>query len=79
MSRFVIDAVNSYGTYLDREEAKRCFLQTVNASLRETIQELFGAALAGGLSSKTQTPSLQQSNSEEASAEIADDFLKNFI
>ena len=79
MSRFVIDAVNAYGSYLDQEEAKQRFLQSVNASLRETIHELFGAALVGTLPVKAQEVPIQESNSEEASAEIADDFLKNFI
>lgn len=79
MSRFVIDAVNAYGNYLDQEEAKERFLQSVNASLRETIQELFGATLVGTVPIKAQEAPLQKSNSEKASAEIADDFLKNFI
>ena len=79
MSRFVIDAVNAYGSYLDREAAKVRFLQTVNASLRETIQELFGAALVGTVPVKVQEAPIQKANFEEASAEIADDFLKNFI
>lgn len=79
MSRFVIDAVNACGNYLDQEEAKQRFLQAVNTSLRENIQELFGAALVGTLPVKAQEVPIQGSNSEEASAEIADDFLKNFI
>ena len=74
MSRFVIDAVNAYGSYLDREAAKVRFLQTVNASLRETIQEL-----AGTVPVKAQQAPIQKANFEEASAKIADDFLKNFI
>ena len=78
MSRFVIDAVNAYGSYLVQEEAKERFLQTVNASLRETIQELFGAALGGTLPVKAREVPTQEPKSEEASAEIADDFLKNF-
>ena len=79
MSRFVIDAVNAYGSSLDQEKAKERFLQAVNAALRETIQELFGAALVGNASVKVQEVPSQKPNSEKASAEIADDFLKNFI
>lgn len=79
MSRFVIDAVNAYGNYLAQEEAKQRFLQTVNASLRETIQELFGAVLVGTLPVRAQEVPVHEPNSEEVSAEIADDFLKNFI
>ena len=46
MSQFIIAAVNAYGSYLDEEEAKRHFVQQVNDSLRKTLLEVLGNAIA---------------------------------
>lgn len=77
MSKFIIAAVNAYGGYLSAQEQEEHFAQRVNESLRQTLQEMFGMALAGTVSASKPTESTPEL--AEESGEIADDFLENFI
>lgn len=80
MSKFVIAAVNAYGGYLAIQDEQDRFLQRVNDSLQQTLQEMFGAALIGGHSVQP-SPMTGNIASEpvEGSGEIADEFMENFI
>lgn len=80
MSKFVIAAVNAFGSYLSAKEEQDRFLQQVNDSLRQTLQEMFGAALTGGHSVQASPMTVNISSEPvEGSGEIADEFMENFI
>ena len=80
MSQFIIAAVNAYGSYLDEEEAKRHFVQQVNDSLRKTLQEALGNAIARTVPAEA-VPEVSSENQKatERSAEKAGNFLKSFF
>lgn len=80
MSQFIIAAVNAYGSYLDEEETKRHFVQQVNDSLRKTLLEVLGNAIARTIPVEA-TPEASSGNQKamERSAEKAGNFLKSFF
>ena len=80
MSQFVIAAVNAYGSYLGEEDAKRLFIQQVNASLRKSLQEVLGNAIVRAAPIET-VPEASSGNQKamERSAEKAGNFLKSFF
>ena len=80
MSQFIIAAVNSYGSYLDEEKAKRHFVQQVNDSIRRTLQEMLGSAIVRTVPAEA-VPEASSGNQKamERSAEKAGNFLKSFF
>lgn len=80
MSQFIIAAVNAYGSYLDEDEAKRHFVQQVNDSLRKTLLEVLGNAIAQTVPAEA-APEASSRNQKtaERSAEKAGNFLKSFF
>ena len=80
MSRFIIAAVNAYGSYLDEEEAKQLFIQQVNDSLRKTLLEVLGNAIVRTVPAEA-APEASSGNQKamERSAEKAGNFLKSFF
>lgn len=80
MSQYIITAVNTYGSYLDEEEAKRHFVQQVNDSIRRTLQEMLGSAIVRTVPAET-VPEASSGNQKamERSAEKAGNFLKSFF
>ena len=76
-SRFLISAVNAYGSYLNAEEEKKVFLQTVQSTIRDAIRETFGGGLFLMQNAPRETSTLPRTSEE--SGEIADEFLKSLI
>ena len=80
MSKFVIAAVNTYGSYLSAKEEQDRFLQRVNDSLRQTLQEMFGTALMGAVPAQKSVFADEFTQKVvDGSGEIADEFMENFI
>lgn len=80
MSRFIIAAVNAYGSYLDEEEAKQLFIQRVNNSLRNTLLEILGSSVTRPVPAETALEiSSKDKITAERSAEKAGNFLKSFF
>lgn len=80
MSKFVIAAVNAYGSYLSTKEEQDSFLQRVNDSLRQTLQEMFGTALMGAVPAQKSVFADEFTQKVvDGSGEIADEFMENFI
>lgn len=72
-SKFIIAAVNAYGSYLSAVEDKKQFCLTVQEAIHASMREIFGGgAIASSQSTVTEKPS-------EENGKIADDFLDNFI
>ena len=72
-SKFIIAAVNAYGSYLSAEQEKERFCRQINDAIHFAMREIFG----GGVAAATPTPVIKKSTEE--SGKIADDFLENFI
>lgn len=78
ISQFVIAAVNRYGGYLSAEEEKEQTLQRISETVRETILQMFGAALISGQAVPAVRRPEEDAEIAEKSGTIADDFLENF-
>ncbi len=78
-SKFIIGAINAYASYLSKDEEKKRFLQQIIETIRVTIRQSPGIALAELFQGhfEQRKADISETATEE-SGKIADDFLESF-